>query len=145
MGMDRRGGGGGVVAVEKTLTVTQITPELAATLLAGCECLDPSGRTTADKLLTMCQRGTCWAASDETGAASAVWVMQTDEHTGTAWVSACRGTGAVPWAPILLNAIEAQAEGLNRMAFQTARPGLVKTAERHGWQVAGWIMRKDLK
>lgn len=145
MGMDRRGGGGGVVAVEKTLTVNQITPGLAANLLAGCECLDPSGRTTADNLLAMCQRGTCWAASDDTGSASAVWVVQTDESTGTAWVSACRGTGAVPWAPILLKAIEAQAEGLKSVAFQTARPGLVKTAEGHGWHVAGWIMRKDLK
>lgn len=142
MGLAGRGGSGGGVAVEKTLTVTQITPATAAKLLAGCECLDPTGRTTPDNMQAMCERGTCWAATDDTGQASAVWVIQTDGHA--AWVSACKGSGQVPWAKVLLQTIEAQAEGLQSVAFQTARPGLAKTAEANGWHVAGWILRKDL-
>lgn len=34
--------------------------------------------------------------------------------------------------------------GARRVKFQTARRGLVRKAERRGYQVVGWIMKKDL-
>jgi hypothetical protein len=34
--------------------------------------------------------------------------------------------------------------GCKAIAFQTARPGLVRKLTKRGFRVTGWVMRKDL-
>lgn len=41
--------------------------------------------------------------------------------------------------------VEAQAAGLETVGFLTRRPGLLKKAQRLGYQVDGWILRKRIK
>lgn len=89
----------------------------------------------------MAERGDCFAAS--CGQDSAVYVVQVDN--GVAWISACAGTGSTPWRRLLLPVIEQQAAGLQAVAFQTKRPGLVRQAKKQGYEVTGWIMKKKLK
>lgn len=121
--------------------LSRIPADLAAQLLTGCERLDPAGLTTSDTLPAMAARGACFAATTDT--AQAVYVLKVEN--GRAWVSACKGAGPVDWSGLLLPVIEQQAQGLQAVAFQTARRGLVRKAQRQGYRVAGYIMEKNLQ
>jgi hypothetical protein len=126
--------------VEKEINLSRIKPAFAADLLAGCEWLDPSGRTGPDELKALTERGQCFAASATEG--KAVYVL--DVQNGVAQITACKGSGPVDWSAVLLPAIEAQAKGCQAVTFQTRRRGLVRKAEAQGYTVAGWILKKDL-
>ena len=121
-----------------SLTVSEIDAATAARALAGCEGLDPCGMV--ESVEELASRGRCFAIDGE---ARAVYVIST--NNGCAWVEAVKGEGPADLTRILDAVIEAQAEGLRSVGCQTARPGLVRKLKRHGWTVAGWIMRKDLQ
>lgn len=120
--------------------LSRLEPEFAAALLAGCEHLDPTGRTSADSLDRLTQ-GQCFAATGELS--QAVYVLQVDN--GIAWVNACKGYGPTDWTDTLLPVIELQAKGCAAVAFQTARPGLVRKAKQQGYTVTGWILKKAIQ
>lgn len=128
--------------MEKTLYLSSLEPDLAAALLVGCEHLDPAGRTTARDIPGMTRGGQCYAATSHDGA-QVVYVVNVSN--GVAWIDAAKGAGPVPWSETLLPIIEAQSKGLRSVGFQTARPGLVRKAERQGYRVAGWIMKKQIQ
>lgn len=113
----------------------------AAQLLAGASALDPAGLVSEDAIAAMCARGACVAATAE--GSQAVYVVHV--ANGVAWIDAARGFGAADWTALLLPIIEAQTKGVRRVAFQTARPGLVKRAQAHGYSVRGWILAKDMQ
>lgn len=121
-----------------SLTVREIDAATAARALAGCEGLDPSGMT--EGVEEVARRGRCFAIDGE---ARAVYVIST--ANGCAWVEAAKGEGPADLTRILDAVIAAQADGLRAIGCQTARPGLVRKLQRHGWTVAGWIMRKELQ
>ena len=122
--------------------VAQITPALAAQLLAGVEAHAPRGMASARDVAGMCERGLCFAAN--VGAHSQVaYVLQVRE--GCAWISAAKGSGRVDLVRQVLPAIELQVSGAcGSIGFQTARPGLVKKAQAMGYEIRGWILGKEL-
>lgn len=127
-------------ALAQVLTIKAIPPADAARALAGLEKMDPRGRTTAADLVDLAKRGACFALS---GAADAVYVVNV--RNGVAWIDALKGSGTPDLVAVVSELIELQAHGCRAVAFQTARPGLVRKAARHGYRVAGWIMRKELQ
>lgn len=129
--------------MEKEIVLNRIAPDWAASLLQGMAQLDPAGLTTVQGIANMAENGQCFAA--QRGQDGAVYVLR--ESNGVAWVSACTGTGtgATPWSRILLPIIERQAQGCEAVAFQTARSGLVRQAQKQGYEITGWIMKKKLK
>lgn len=125
---------------QKALTVREIAPEGAAIALAGLEHLDPRGMTAAGDVQAMTRKGRCFALSTDDG--GAVYVLTV--RNGVCWVDAVKGAGDVDMVQLLDTVITAQSAGLRAIACQTKRRGLVKKLERHGWHVAGWVMRKEL-
>ena len=119
--------------------VRAIAPDEAAQALAGCEGLDPRGLTSAADLIAMTKRGQCYALS---GAVNAVYVITV--RNGVAWVDALKGDGADATAAVDA-VLTAQAAGLDAIALQTKRRGLVRKLQRHGYSVTGWVMRKELQ
>lgn len=127
-----------MAAVAQPLTVQAIAPAAAARALAGMHRLDPRGVMDEADVQDLAERGQCFELG---GAADAVYVVNV--RNGVAWIDALKGTGP-DLVAVVTELLEHQAEGCQALAFQTARPGLVRQAARHGWKVAGWIMRKEL-
>lgn len=87
------------------------------------------------------KHGQCYAATSERG--QAVYVVRIEN--GVAWVDAAKGFGATDWTAALLPIVEMQAKGLASVGFQTKRRGLVRRAEKQGYHIAGYIMKKELQ
>lgn len=89
----------------------------------------------------MTRAGQCFAAT--AADSQAVYIVKV--KNGVAWIDACKGFGALNWSALLLPIIEAQAKGCASVAFQTARPGLVRQAKKQGYTVTGWILKKSIQ
>ena len=127
-----------MVAHPQTLTVQAIPPADAARALAAHMGRDPTGRTDAAALAAMTERGQCFALG---GAADAVYVVNV--RNGVCWVDAFAGRGP-DLVRVLAGLLDQQAAGCRSVAFQTARRGLVRQVQRHGYRITGWILEKDL-
>ena len=127
--------------MEKEIHLSRLDAFTAAQLLAGCHALDPAGLTAVNDVYAMTQAGNSFAATAPDS--QAVYVIKV--ANGVAWVDACRGWGPVNWAETLLPVIEAQAAGCSAVAFQTKRRGLVRQAQKQGYTVAGYIMKKAIQ
>ena len=121
--------------------LSRLEPDLAASLLQGLSHLDASGRTGPGDIERVTAEGQCFAATAQD--AQAVYVVQV--QNGVAWISAAKGAGPLDWSAVLLPTIEAQAKGCASVGFQTVRRGLVRKAQKQGYQVAGWILKKALQ
>ena len=120
-------------------TLHAISWQEAAQRLQGLEYLDPRGLATAADIAPMCQAAThCFRVADAVGDAVIVVHLQ----NRVAWIEAAAGGGG----DNLCRAIDAVVGALDAdaIAFQTARPGLVRRAKQLGYSVAGHIMRRDL-
>ena len=125
----------------KGLIARPISAYAAALALSGLEGLDPSGLMVADDIPRMTKSGQCFEVVGE--AANAVYVLTV--RNGVVWVDAVKGEGDLDVTALLDGVITAQAQGLEAIGLQTARRGLVKKLQRHGYRVTGWVMRKDLQ
>lgn len=100
---------------------------------------DPDGRHDVDALMA---RGQCWKFT-ERGAITGA--MVTEEDDGELWVLVAVGRAAADLVDVMAAHLQEHAAGRFRsIGFQTARRGLVKKAERHGYAVSAYIMRKTL-
>lgn len=61
---------------------------------------------------------------------------------GECWVLAAAGRAEFDLTAVLADVINQQAQQFKTIGFQTARRGLVKKAQRHGYEIAGYILRK---
>lgn len=122
----------------ETLTLTQISASAAVQVLQGARLDDPAHRADLGEL---CAAGQCFELVGE--GVRAVYVVQLQD--GTAWVSALAGSGKTPLIDAVMSLVDVQARdaGAQHIAFQTARPGLVKAAVKHGYSITGWILRKQ--
>lgn len=127
----------------ETVHLSKLEPELAAQMLAGFAPLDPTGMHDERELPARLARSACLLATSEDNKSQAVYVLRV--HNGVAWVDFAKGFGAMDWCAILGPVIEAQTKGVRRVAFQTARPGLVRKAIKQGFTVRGWILGKDMQ
>ena len=122
----------------ETLTLTQISASSAVQALQGARLDDPA--RTAD-LGDLCASGQCFELVGD--GVRAVYEVQLQR--GTAWVSALAGSGKTPLIDAVMSLVDVQARdaGAQQIAFQTARPGLMKKAVKHGYSITGWILRKQ--
>lgn len=126
----------------ETVALTALDPGTALQLLAGVEARDPRGVMTRDDLARLCEQGLCFGASIA-GRAQMVYVLSV--RNGQAWVQAAKGEGAADLTRTMLPVIELQCSELDSVGFQTARPGLVRKAQKQGYRVTGWMLTKELK
>lgn len=107
--------------------------------LASSPKTDPDGRHCVDALMAL---GQCWKFV-EGGAITGAMVTTADD--GELWVLAAAGRSTIDLVAVMAEHLKAQAAGLFRsIGFQTARRGLVRKAEAHGYAVSAYIMRKTL-
>lgn len=125
----------------ETLALSRLDAPTAARMLAGVERHDPLGVMTPADLAQLCERGLCFGVEARGG--QAVYVLHVDHAAGLVQVLAAKGAASPDLTMTVLPVIEAQCAGLRSIAFQTARPGLVRKARRQGYRVTGWILRKD--
>lgn len=114
-----------------------ISPDEAAKALQGLDGMDPRGLMQPQDIAAMCSNGQCVEIEHEGGKA----VMVLTSRNGVLWVNAAAGAGPVCLTSAMDQAL--QASGARSIAFQTARPGLVRKAKRLGYRVTGYIMRRD--
>lgn len=97
---------------------------------------------TPAAVAAICQAGECFQVAGEQLHAVYVVAMQ----NGVAWITALQGeSGGADVVGLVDQLVSAQAQGHKAIALQTMRRGLVRRLERHGYQVAGWVLKKDLK
>lgn len=115
-----------------------IPAHIAAQRLASVAELDPSGMTTPEALAAHCKAHQCAESTGQDGRASVAYAVV----NGVVWVIAAAGDGQGMTAQLTSDL--AAVPGARAIAFQTKRRGLVRRAERLGFQVCGYIMRRDL-
>lgn len=128
------------MADAQALTVRPISAASAVARLGGVAALDPAGLTAGAEDLVRC--GQAFEVDGEAG--SAVFVVAV--RNGCAFVVAAKGAGSIDMTTLLDRVITQGAtnDGCTSIAFQTARPGLVKKLTKRGFRVTGWILKKDL-
>jgi hypothetical protein len=125
----------------KTRTYRRITAAQAVRDLAGIETLDPTGRATSQSVARACREGQCGEILTEDGSRA---VMVTQQAGRALWVYALAGDGKGGTIEAAYNtaAVMAQAAGLDVIATQTARPGLVRKLKACGFEVSGFVLTK---
>jgi len=125
----------------KTRTYRRITAAQAVRELAGLDTLDPTGRATPDSVARACRAGQCGEIVTDDGSRA---VMVTQQAGRALWVYALAGDGKGGTVETASNTagVIAQAAGLDLLATQTARPGLVRKLKACGWEVSGWVLTK---
>ena len=119
-------------------TVRALDAATAARALAGMAHLDPRGIARDEDIPGMCEAGQCWHVSTPRG--SAVIVTQRTA-SGVLWVDAAAGVGEDDMTAAIDEVL--RHTGARSVGFQTKRRGLVRRAERLGFRVAGFILRRD--
>ncbi len=116
-----------------------ISPEAAAKALAGLSVRDARGLMTEADILPTCHYGRCLEVAGEGG--SAVVVLH--EGNGVLWVEAVKAGGASAGLSEEIDTLLC-GSGAKAIAFMTERRGLVRRAERRGYRIAGYVMKKEL-
>lgn len=117
----------------------EVAPADVADHFAGLHRLDPRKRMQPGELPALQGR----AFVIEGPGTHVVYVL--DVRNGQAWCQAAAGTSqGVDLTEVLDAVATAQAQGLQRLGMETARPGLVRKLKARGWKVSGWIMHKEL-
>jgi hypothetical protein len=100
---------------------------------------DPQGVATPQSLATAGEAFEFFAAG---GSCRAV----IRKNGGQLWIEAASGKAADDLTAIGLELAEEVARQANcqEVSFQTCRAGLMKKAIQHGYQVAGWILKKEV-
>jgi hypothetical protein len=127
-------GRGGFVEIE---AIAPIDRAEAAQCLGRVQ--DPAGIATP---ASMAATGQPMRVTTEAG--ELVYVAT--KRAETLWIEAAQGQGAQDFTALGLELAQrtAQNTGCESVSFQTARRGLVKKAEQHGFKVVGWILKKEV-
>ena len=125
----------------ETLTVRQVTPDQAAAAMraAGLRVAMPWDTPEA-----IAARGECFEMRTAAGACAVV----AHREDGVLWIDAAAAHGpasGMTAAGLALAEETARLQGCGQVSFQTVRPGLVRQAKRHGYVVAGYIMKKAMQ
>lgn len=117
----------------------EVSQAQAAAVFSVTQVPDPCGTSTPESLASAGQAFELKAAGG-----SAVFVVRKDGPL--LWIQAAAGAAADDLTQVGLELIEEMARQAQctHVGFQTARPGLVRKASRRGYQVYGWIVKKEL-
>ena len=100
---------------------------------------DPACQFSVDHMML---QGTCWKILNGDAIEGA---LLTTEEDGALWIMVAAGRSTHDLCDIMAAHLVAEAKGrYTAIGFRTARRGLVKKAQRHGYEVEAYIMRKDL-
>ncbi|ELW9447688.1 hypothetical protein QZM43_09755 [Burkholderia orbicola] len=127
------------------VSVREVGAPVARPLLARVDEFDTTGGV--DSVESMTAAGRCFVITQD-GRDVAAYVLQ--RQGSECFVLAAAGTVDFDLTAFGLALIEAHACGLDSVAFQTRRPGLIRKASRLGYRIAGRVtngvvMRKELK
>lgn len=115
--------------------------EVRETLAPSFSCkTDSSGKYTLDEVAG---QGQCFKVTDATGAIVAAYILR--DEWPECFVLAAAGRAGVDLTAVLNLCMDENAQRFATIAFQTERRGLVKKAQRHGYEIAGYIMRKKMQ
>lgn len=124
----------------------EVPAEVARPLLSP---VDGYMTTEHQTVATLAAAGRCFVIEQD-GRDVAAYVLQRIERE--CFVLAAAGSVDFDLTAFGLALIEAHAVGLDSVAFQTRRAGLIRKARRHGYVIAerlanglGYVMRKELK
>lgn len=120
--------------------VREVSRDQAAKALAETAAMDPLGESTPQ---TITAAGVPFELKTATGGGTFVLERKGD----VLWITAAAGKAQDDLTELGFQLVEETARqcGCTEVGFQTSRRGLVHKSERHGYQVAGWIMRKALR
>ena len=121
------------------IKIRKISAALASAVMASAGLTDPDKGIDSQRIA---ETGENFELTTPEG----VGVFTVRRLSNTLWVA---GAGSEKSEGLLkhgLPIVEAMAklEGLERVGFQTARPGLVRIAKRHGYRIAGIILEKRI-
>jgi hypothetical protein len=121
----------------ETLAVRQVTPEQAAAAMRAAGLRAPVDCDTAEAIAA---HGECFELEAEDG--GGVFVVR--RKGDVLWIDGAAATrpGNVTETGLALFMEIARQCGANEIAFETARPGLVRKSKKAGYRVAGFIMKK---
>lgn len=121
----------------ETLEVTRIAASEAAAVMHAAGLIDPAGVDTPS---TIAATGETFALSTPGGRG----VFVTKKRGRQLWISGAGAVGSTGLAQCGLDMIEAIARqsDCDTVAFQTARPGLVRIAKKQGYRITGFILEK---
>lgn len=125
------------MAIEK---IEALTTEQAAQAFHELPVPDPQGIATPESLAAAGEAFEFFAAG---GSCRAV----VRKNGCQLWIEAASGKAADDLTAIGLELAEevANQAQCQEVAFQTCRAGLMKKATQHGYQVAGWILKKEIR
>ncbi|MDR7095534.1 hypothetical protein [Hydrogenophaga laconesensis] len=120
--------------------VQEVSRERAVQAFTETPIIDPAGTSTPESLTAA---GVPFELKTATG--GGVFVLERQGHV--LWITAAAGKATDDLTELGFQLVEETARqcGCTEVGFQTSRRGLVHKSERHGYEVAGWIMRKALR
>jgi hypothetical protein len=130
------------VAAEASQEVT-VRPATAAEILpfvADAARFDPKTQTGA--VQRVARNGSGYVI-EQAGVPVMGYTVEVDG--GELFITSASGRAAFDLVKLGLGVIEKQAAGFDSVGFKTMRRGLVKKAQKQGYRIVAYIMRKDLK
>lgn len=123
----------------ETFTLEKIAPEQAAQTMRAAGLRDPARQFTPESIAA---RGTAFRLT----AAGGEGVFVAEKKGAQLWIHGAGGIASSGLTGVGLGVIEAMAQQMDceAVAFQTARPGLVKLAKKSGYRITGVIMEKSV-
>jgi hypothetical protein len=127
--------------MSELVVASPIEPAAASSMLAGVERFDPCGIATPDQVAELVHGGQCFAFTTRDGGRCTYVLTVRGRQL---CVKAAQGAGGRDLADLVMALAEGQARdaGLSSVSFQTARRGLVRKAEKRGYAVTGYILKK---
>lgn len=123
------------MALVTLATSDEIRPLL---MKAAASKIDPAGKYNIDLMM---KSGQCWKIY-ENGVITGALVTRDDN--GELWIMAAAGYSPSDMTQIMADHLLSISAGYRSIAFQTARRGLVKKIQAHGYEISGYILRKKL-
>lgn len=100
---------------------------------------NPGAQHDVDKIM---QQGTCWKM-EEGGQIVGAFVAEVKGET--LWILAAAGKASENLCDFLAGHLQKVGRGhVTEIMFRTARPGLVRQAQKHGYHVAEYWMKKKI-
>lgn len=124
------------MALVEVATIDEVRPLLARVNSTKVS----SGKHCIEALM---RQGQCWKISEQ-GVVTGALVTRADGRE--LWILAAAGRSDADLTEIMVRHLEQTAAGrFDSIGFQTKRRGLVRKTQKHGFEVAGYIMRKKLQ
>ena len=120
------------------ISLYPIEPDEAAHVLRAAGGIDPARLHTPESIAAS---GVCFALNTQAGRG----VFVAEKRGSQLWIHGAGSTGSTGMIHDGMAVAEAMAlqAGCDRVAFQTARPGLARIAKKRGYKIKGFILELE--